>query len=314
MDRNVKMDNLKALLIFTVAFGHLLESFGGQGKAWVYYMIYTFHMPAFVFVTGSFSSQNAGRMVKKILYPYIIYQLFYLIFQRFYLHQANTIQFTTPYWLMWYLLSLFCWMLLLQIADWNGFKKSRVFIVTILLALLSGYDGSIGYGLSLSRTIVLLPYFVLGHYYGLRCKTEEKVGAKFIRILSIIIIVVGAILIWLNIDGMKAIWFYHSVSYKVGEYSIWIRGGLMLAAFAWISLLLSITPNMHIKVITTWGEYSLPIFLLHGFIVKWMQMINIFNHGELCNILIAFVIAGVICLCLGNKWVIKILGYTFSLK
>lgn len=182
MNRNLKLDNIKALFIFTVVFGHLLELFGGQEKAWIYYMIYTFHMPAFVFVTGFFTRQNGNRIIKKVLYPYVVYQLLYLVFQRYYLYQENTIQFTTPYWLMWYLLSLFCWMLLLQIIDWEGFEKRYVFIVTILIALLAGYDNSVGYGMSLSRTIVFLPFFVLGHYYGLQARIEEKRISKFILV------------------------------------------------------------------------------------------------------------------------------------
>lgn len=314
MNRNLKLDNIKALLIFTVVFGHLLELFGGQEKAWIYYMIYTFHMPAFVFVTGFFTRQNGNRIIKKVLYPYVVYQLLYLVFQRYYLYQENTIQFTTPYWLMWYLLSLFFWMLLLQIIDWEGFEKRYVFIVTILIALLAGYDNSVGYGMSLSRTIVFLPFFVLGHYYGLQARIEEKRISKFILVCSALIITVGAVFIWVNVDGMKAIWFYHSVSYMSGGYSVWVRGGLLLIALAWIVCFLSIIPNMHIKIITSIGRYSLPIFLLHGFIVKWIQTMNLFDRGQWGNILTAFVMTWVICLCLGNKWTIKLLGVTFSLK
>lgn len=81
-----------------------------------------------------------------------------------------------------------------------------------------------------------------------------------------------------------------------------------------LDCLFSIVPNMHIKIITSIGRHSLPIFLLHGFIVKWIQAMNLFDRGQWGNILTAFVMTWVICLCLGNKWTIKLLGVTFSLK
>lgn len=150
------MDNMKALLIFMVVLGHLLECFGG--RLFLYYTIYMFHMPAFVYVTGYFSRTNPERLIKKTFYTYAIYQILYLLFQRFYLKQENQIQFTTPYWLLWYLLSLCWWMLLLQIIDWKEFSKKTILGGVGLLALIAGFDKSIGYYMSLSRTIVLLPF------------------------------------------------------------------------------------------------------------------------------------------------------------
>lgn len=307
------MDNFKAFLIFAVVFGHLLECLGGQRRLWLYFIIYTFHMPAFVFVTGFFAVPNANRIVKKVLYPYFVYQFLYLIFQRYYLRQGNDIQFTTPYWLLWYLLSLFCWMLLLQIIDWSGFQKKWVLIIAILFALLSGFDRSVGTMLSLSRTIVFLPYFILGHY--MRGYTDGIKTVSFYKLLiSIIIIVISILLIVRNVGQINAVWLYHSVSYKAGEYSIWIRGGLLIIAFSWIYFLLSIIPDKRIRILTALGQYSLPVFLLHGFVVRWIQTIQIFDDGELINLILAFFLALVICVCLGNKWVIKIFGFTFSIK
>lgn len=45
--RDAMMDNLKALLLFCVAFGHTLDVYKGAGGIELYFMkyIYLFHMP-----------------------------------------------------------------------------------------------------------------------------------------------------------------------------------------------------------------------------------------------------------------------------
>ena len=68
MARNYKYDNLKALLIFLVVFGHVLESVPGEYRRIIYLAIYTFHMPMFIYISGYFS-----KTVAKILYRIYMY-------------------------------------------------------------------------------------------------------------------------------------------------------------------------------------------------------------------------------------------------
>ena len=49
-------DNLKAILIFLVVLGHIVPECGAI-TYWLRFAIYTFHMPAFVFVSGFFSKK-----------------------------------------------------------------------------------------------------------------------------------------------------------------------------------------------------------------------------------------------------------------
>ena len=53
--RDAKIDNLKGILIFLVVFGHLLELVITKGHAkYIYELIYSFHMPFFIFLSGYF--------------------------------------------------------------------------------------------------------------------------------------------------------------------------------------------------------------------------------------------------------------------
>lgn len=52
------MDNLKCFLILCVVIGHMLELvYAGGG----YRIIYSFHMPAFIFVSGYFARFRKKR-------------------------------------------------------------------------------------------------------------------------------------------------------------------------------------------------------------------------------------------------------------
>lgn len=58
--RLYKWDNLKALLIFLVVVGHLIDRANQKSDLLmkINYWIYMFHMPAFIFVSGLFSKNT----------------------------------------------------------------------------------------------------------------------------------------------------------------------------------------------------------------------------------------------------------------
>ena len=62
--RDPYFDNAKLLLIFLVIFGHLIQPFVEDYSQIedLYYLIYTFHMPGFILISGYFS-KNIRRPV-----------------------------------------------------------------------------------------------------------------------------------------------------------------------------------------------------------------------------------------------------------
>ena len=84
MDRNLYLDNLKAILIFFVVLGHFVHLnhripvFGVINN-----MIYSFHMPLFIFVSGYLSKKIVRQRkeeITQILYAYLVFVTLYLIF------------------------------------------------------------------------------------------------------------------------------------------------------------------------------------------------------------------------------------------
>lgn len=65
--RDYRLDRLRLLLMVLVVFGHLLELFPGAEK--LYRVIYSFHMPAFLFLSGYFARLDLRRLWPQLLRP-----------------------------------------------------------------------------------------------------------------------------------------------------------------------------------------------------------------------------------------------------
>ena len=68
--RSYLFDNYKALLIFLVVTGHMIDPAYGNTSAidFVKWYIFAFHMPAFLFITGFFSKRKKamGTLIQKV--------------------------------------------------------------------------------------------------------------------------------------------------------------------------------------------------------------------------------------------------------
>ena len=84
-ERDYFFDNLKAVLIFLVVLGHFLLPIHGESVLVVVKrLIYVFHMPLFVFVSGYFAKKiykNGQYNFKKILYLIKAYIIFVIAIQ-----------------------------------------------------------------------------------------------------------------------------------------------------------------------------------------------------------------------------------------
>lgn len=63
MEREYQYDNMKFILILLVVFGHLLEYIRGDISENIYRIIYTFHMPVFVFISGYFAKFKKKKII-----------------------------------------------------------------------------------------------------------------------------------------------------------------------------------------------------------------------------------------------------------
>ena len=164
--RDYYWDNLKGILIFFVVLGHFLIKIYTESKMLtaVYLWIYTFHMPAFIFVSGYFTKNYMKKNppnLNKLLGFLCIYLLLKIC-----LYAENLFLYggTYPFRLLaensaaWYMLSMILWHLLLPVFAKVKCKWALLF--TLISGVLIGFVQSAGSFLCLSRKIVFFTFFI----------------------------------------------------------------------------------------------------------------------------------------------------------
>lgn len=273
--RNRKMDNQKGILIVLVVLGHLLELRMGRGIGrFVYILIYFVHMPLFVYCSGYFAKRSGvwRRVFKKLLPPYIVFQCLYLAFARIVLEEEAKLQFLKPYWLLWYLFAMIVWSLALPLlSPASGKKRAVILAVSFAAAIAAGYADSVGRYMSLSRIIVFFPFFLLG--YDVRQREKEPAGGAAVRCPSALLVLAAAGLAALTAARMgewKVSWLYEAASYGKTGGGPAFRLLHLAAGFLGVACAMRFVPDKEWKVFGKLGQKTMPIYLIHGFIVKWI--------------------------------------------
>ncbi|MEZ7196094.1 acyltransferase family protein [Pseudodesulfovibrio karagichevae] len=162
--RDIRTDNAKGLLVILVVLGHLVWPVpsGDRGTDAFYIYVYFFHMPMFALISGWLSRVEPGRVAlvrnaRLLLAPYVVFFALHTLILR--LLGEPPYPFLQGLYGLWYLLSLFAWRAILPYVRRIPFALPA----SIVLALAVGFVPFIGLDLSLSRTVVLLPFFLAGH-------------------------------------------------------------------------------------------------------------------------------------------------------
>lgn len=129
--------------------------------------IYIFHMPLFIFISGYFSRKKKKAelpaSIWKLLEPLIIFQALTLL-PRFIMKGFSFGAILTPWYVLWYLLSLIYWRLLIQIIPDRILNNTKlILIVTFCISILAGFLPFNRF-LSIQRTLSFMPFFFLGYY------------------------------------------------------------------------------------------------------------------------------------------------------
>ncbi|MFC9845159.1 acyltransferase family protein [Streptomyces sp. NPDC060223] len=306
--RDAFFDNAKYLAIVLVAVGHAWEPVKGQSRGLeaLYTVVYAFHMPAFILISGYFSrsfdmrADRLKRLVTGVAVPYIVFELAYSLFARWADHDpGQAISLLDPLYLTWFLAALFVWRLttpLWKLVRWP-------LPLAVVIAMLASVSPEIGDDLDLQRVLQFLPFFVLGLY--MKPEYFQLVRRREVRILSVPVLAAALVVGYWAVPRMNTAWFYHRDSaQQLG--SPWWAGPVMTLALFGCSLLLtacffSWVPRRKVWF-TALGAGTLYGYLLHGFLVKggdyWGWFDHDWLHGPLGQALVTLLAAvGVTLLC-----------------
>ncbi|MET9757984.1 acyltransferase family protein [Streptomyces sp. NPDC006372] len=272
--RDAFFDNAKYLAIVLVAMGHAWEPLKGDSRILeaAYQVVYAFHMPAFIIISGYFSRSfdmrpdRLKRLITGVAVPYIVFETAYPLFKRWIDDDpGQDISLLDPWYLTWFLVALFIWRLTTPI-----WKTARWPLPLALgLAMLATVSPEIGDDLDLQRVLQFLPFFVLG----LVMKPEhfQMVRRRSVRIASVPVFAAALAVSWWAVPRMNTAWFYHrDAAQELG--APWWTGPVMVLALFGCSLVLTAcffawVPRRHMWF-TALGAGTLYGYLLHGFLVK----------------------------------------------
>ncbi|GGF92188.1 acyltransferase family protein [Paenibacillus abyssi] len=273
--RDHHFDNIKFFLIALVVIGHTIEPLiDDQYMKSIYFVIYTFHIPLFAFISGYFSKKiEAGDYTEKIIsrlaVPYVLLELAYSLFDYFlFKREQFVVSFFTPYWIMWFLFSLILWKIILPYV----IKFRFALPLSIILAILIGYAEDVGYYASISRTFVFFPFFLAGYYFDKRYL--DKLYAPVFRFSSAAGFIILFLAFYYYGSEINVQWFYGSVSYAALGLHEWYAGMYRFALFL-LSVVMGfcailLIPRNKVAFFTDMGRNTLYAFLLHGFIIRYL--------------------------------------------
>lgn len=271
--RSSYLDNAKGVLIVLVVIGHFLEPIlhHSQPALSIYWLVYFFHMPLFAAISGycsraDLTSIDRKRLISNLLIPYVILQGVYYLFDYWLLNNSWRFDLFTPYWILWYLLALFVWRIVLPY--WMLLRWPLV--MAVLVGLLAGLMPNVGYFLSLSRIMVLFPFFVAGAIFKHNDLKIEISHRK--RLIALLCLLSLTGLITFLIDSEYSYrWLYASNSYGAMKVD-WDEGLFVRSVQYALSAITCFAVMAFIpfrKTIFAWlGQYSLYPYFSHGLVAK----------------------------------------------
>ncbi len=281
--RDAFFDNAKYLAIVLVAMAHMWEPVmdGSRATRALYMVVYSFHMPAFIVISGYFSRgfdlrpKKVQRLITGVAVPYVIFETVYSLFKQWADDDpGHPISLLDPWYLTWFLVALFVWRLTTPV--WRSLRHPLP--VALAIAVLASVTPGIGDDLNLQRVLQFLPYFVLG----LLLKPEhfKMVRRREVRLLAVpVVLSVLAFAYWVA-PRLELGWFYHS-SAAQDRGAPWWAGVVMTFALFGCSLLMTACFLSWVPGRTMWftvlGAGTLGGYLLHGFLVKGANYAGLFD-------------------------------------
>jgi fucose 4-O-acetylase-like acetyltransferase len=329
--RNIYIDNIKGALIFLIVFGHFAAD-SVQYSSFLnsfYTFIYIFHIPLFVFISG-FLSKNAEKnrdtAFTKFLGLYLfsvtgftffsdaLYTVFSLgkdINSAFLLSKSIEILKDTLFSVFhatgapWYLLSLIFWRILTPYL-----KKKRFIFIALLLAVAAGGVTEIGYTLSISRTIVFFPFYLLGYHFDTALFSRlTNTISKWARVLSAFVILAVIFLIQQNVLHLNYQMLYSFSSYQVCGYTFAKGAVIRIFIFALAVVIsvcfLCLIPKREIKF-TKWGSRSLNIYIWHMFLIPVVGILGSKLNLQLLSVPVVIVISLASCVILSSTFFVEL--------
>lgn len=275
--RDYLFDNYKAFLIILVVVGHFIELTSEENDLLIAikWIIFSFHMPAFVFISGYFSKkkQTLYRMVQQLLVPYLIFEVLYYVLYTVVLKKDTQLALLYPKFSLWYLLAMFMWKCFTPLVK----KIPGHILIAFVAGLLVGTSSLDDNYLTLPRMFTFYPFFLLGteldrgsiDVFRKRFSREQAFGIFF---------VLNAALAWVALKSDLSVKiFYGRYDYEylnlTNAQGIALRMVCYLVSLLMIYIVAILIPGAK-NEFSVLGQKTMSVYLFHGLVFA------VFRQGE----------------------------------
>jgi fucose 4-O-acetylase-like acetyltransferase len=276
-DRDTRLDAAKGVLIALVVLGHFLPPSAGTDVDGVYsgwfhepqhvliVAIYLVHMPLFIVLSGAMARDD------RVLERALRFLVLLLALQAFYLVALTVLTGevpehpTQPFFVLWYLLAMVWWTALVPLVRRHPRGAVAGSVLAAVVVGVLPFDGDVA---TYSRTLVFLPFFVVGHLHGRRLLAATAHPTAAERGTAAVVGALVVALTWLVMDDKD--WLHGNVSFAEMGISD-VRGlgtrAAVLAASALMCVVLLVLLPRTGRGWAALGRRSLPVFVLHPLFV-----------------------------------------------
>lgn len=341
--RNYSLDIFKGVLIFLVVFGHFLLPVKEREYTLfnkLFFFIYSFHMPAFIFLSGYFyynSWKRKGTKLKSVIPLIMLFLMMKILLHisdmLFYgdrniipdfLHESSTPWYISA--LIFFRLSLYPLELFLKLNKKKLIYDAVTIYVTVLIIFFTffsmlnmNWQVRIDDFLSLDRVVSFAPYFYIGilyKKYSYLSKTSifEEINMRFFAIGAFCVL---GFFVFFKYVRFYTLIFYGPWGYRIAEGNILpIFKGVLnplriiympyaLSTSYFIFAVTSLKKNFLTNLLKRFGVYSLPIFAFHRIIRDAFSYLLLDNFiwpafGKITILIILLTISFLTCMILGN--------------
>ena len=306
--RDPFFDNAKYLTILFVGIGHAWEPIREDSRAAeaLYFVLYTFHMPAFILISGylsrSFEAKpgQIRKLITGIAVPYFILQTIYTFFMRWAQEDpSREFHYQEPGFALWFLVALFVWRLTTPI--WKSLRWPVP--IALAIGMAASVTPTISADLNLMRVLQFLPFFVIGLY--LKPEHFEFVKRQKMRLIAAPVIVGATVFAYWAVPRLDKGWFLHDKAAVDFGVPSWVGGVMYLSLFGcglvMTACFLAWVPRRHMWF-TLLGSGTLYAYLLHIFFIQgsrqfeWYEFDGVHDPASLVAItLLAAVMMTVLC-------------------
>lgn len=252
--------------------GHLIGSLNASGVG-IWNMIYTFHMPLFILISGYFSRRDKPN-VSTLLKPLVVFQTINVIILSLLGNDFSFTYFLVPHWTLWYLLSLVFWRLMLRYTPEALLDRPYVYLgIAMIASLVIGLVMPYGCILSIQRTISFFPFFLMGFYF----QTNQIRQNLWGNTLSNILLSVICLMVILGLYPTDAKMLLRG-AYLYGIDELPSKFFLFLCSLICVYSLWNL--RVSIPFLAKVGKDSLFYYLYHGLIIQFF-IVPIVQHFNL---------------------------------